>query len=212
MLPSLPETPFLYPITDRRLAGGREIGDIVEKLCAAGVRIIQIREKEITTREFVDLARKAVDAAEKHGALIIINDRPDVAIYSGASGVHLGEHELPPRAAREVLGPEKIIGVSCHSADDVRRADREPVNYIAVGPIFSTRTTQLHYKVVGTELIREARAITALPLVAIGGIDETNISSVVAAGADGVAVISAVIVPHGIKSCVKTLSIKIKKP
>lgn len=197
----LPARPFLYPITDRELAGGRPAGEIAAELCAAGARLIQLREKGLTTRSLRELALEAVAAAHASagGAMLLVNDRPDVALYAGADGVHLGDRDMPPEAARRILGPEAIIGVSCHSAEDVRAADALPVDYIAVGPVYPTETKRPRFPVVGTELVSRARTLTRKPLVAIGGIDRDNAVAVVAAGADGVAVIGAVMVPGEIE-------------
>jgi len=197
----LPARPFLYPIIDRELAGGRPAGEIAAELCAAGARLIQLREKGLTTRSLRELALEAVAAAHASagGAMLLVNDRPDVALYAGADGVHLGDRDMPPEAARRILGPEAIIGVSCHSAEDVRAADALPVDYIAVGPVYPTETKRPRFPVVGTELVSRARTLTRKPLVAIGGIDRDNAVAVVAAGADGVAVIGAVMVPGEIE-------------
>ena len=207
-----PARPFIYPITDRELAGGRPAGEIVAELCAAGARIIQLREKGLATRRLRELALEAVAAVRAAGegggggAMLLVNDRPDVALYAGADGVHLGDRDMPPEAARRVLGPEAIIGVSCHSAEDVRAADALPVDYIAVGPVYPTETKRPRFPVVGTELVRRARALTRKPLVAIGGIGRDNAAAVAAAGADGVAVIGAVMVPGEIEARARELS------
>lgn len=187
----LPAGPFLYPITDRRLAGGRPLQAIMASLCAGGAPLIQVREKNLTTRELTSLAADAVESGHAGGALVLINDRADVARFAGADGVHLGDDELPPAAAREFLGDDAIIGVSCHSIEDVRSAERQPVDYIAVGPVFPTDTKELRYRVAGTDLVRAARSETDKPLIAIGGITPERAREVIAAGADGLAVIAA---------------------
>ena len=197
---SLPIRPFVYPITDRSLAGAVSISALVELLCLAGARIIQLREKGLPTGEFRELAIEAVKTAHRFGSTLLVNDRPDIALYSGADGVHLGDEDLPPGAARELLGAELIIGVSCHSFEDVRSADLLPVDYIAVGPVFPTHTKELRYPVVGLDLVRQARAITKKPLVAIGGITADNAVQVIAAGAAGLAVISDLMVPGEVET------------
>lgn len=187
----LPAAPFLYPITDRKLARCAAIADIIEALCRGGAEIIQVREKGLTTREYTEVARRSVETAQPFGAAIIVNDRADVARYSGAAGVHLGDDELTAEDARKFLGTEAIIGVSCHGIEDIERALSEPVDYLAVGPVFPTDTKELRYRVVGLELVREARKLSELPIVAIGGISTDSAASAVEAGADGVAVIGA---------------------
>ena len=199
-MPVLPPRPFIYPITDRKLSGDLPIGKIVRALCEGGAKIIQLREKGITTRQFWEVATEAVEVAHNRGAKLIVNDRVDIALLTGADGVHLGEDDLPADTARRILGAEKIIGLSCHSVNDVGRAHELPVDYIAVGPVYPTDTKALRYPVVGTDLITRARELTTKPLVAIGGISASNAADVMAAGADGIAVISAVMAPGEVES------------
>jgi len=193
----IPPGPFVYPLTNRKLAGEAPISRIVEELCAGGARMIQLREKDVTTRTFLELALEAVSVARSYNAILMINDRVDIAMMAGADGVHLGEDDLPPADARRLLGPEAIIGLSCHSLDDVQAVAREPVDYIAVGPVFPTDTKELRYPV--------ARTLTSLPLVAIGGIGRDTAGEVVAAGADGIAVISALMAPGEVESRTREL-------
>jgi thiamine-phosphate pyrophosphorylase len=211
-LAKLPSSPFVYPITDRRLAGDIAIGPIVEALCRGGVKLIQLREKGLTTRRHLEIARAAVTAAHVAGAKLLINDRVDIALLSGADGVHLGDDDLPPADARRILGADLIIGVSCHGLDDVRSALDLPIDYLAVGPVFPTDTKTLRYPVVGLELVRHAKDLTALPLVAIGGITRSNAAQVVAAGADGVAVISELMAPGEIKNRTRELIDSVATP
>jgi len=201
----IPPGPFVYPLTNRKLAGEAPISRIVEELCAGGARMIQLREKDVTTRTFLELALEAVSVARSYNAILMINDRVDIAMMAGADGVHLGEDDLPPADARRLLGPEAIIGLSCHSLDDVQAVAREPVDYIAVGPVFPTDTKELRYPVAGTELVGRARTLTSLPLVAIGGIGRDTAGQVVDAGADGIAVISALMVPGEVESRTREL-------
>ena len=129
--------------------------------------------------------------ARRGGALFVVNDRPDVALMVGADGVHLGQEDLPPAEARRVMGNDAIVGRSTHSLEQVRASLGEPVDYVAIGPVFQTASKANPDPVVGPELLREARALTDLPLVAIGGIDAARAVVAIAAGADGVAVLSA---------------------
>jgi thiamine-phosphate pyrophosphorylase len=153
-----------------------------------------LREKRLTARQFQDEARLALAVARKCGAKILINDRVDIAIAVGADGVHLGQDDLPPDAARKLLGDQAIIGFSTHTLEDVARALPYPIDYLAIGPIFPTRTKDDTKPVVGLSgLARVRLASGPVPLVAIGGIDLGNSSSVLAAGADSVAVISALL-------------------
>jgi thiamine-phosphate pyrophosphorylase len=183
----------LYAILDAAQRRDLSAIDILEALLQAGVRVIQYRHKEPFHRnhfeECCDLARRA---HRKHAAFLV-NDRADVAALCGADGVHLGQEDLPPEQARKLLGAKSIIGYSTHSREQAMQAARLPVDYIAVGPIFPTATKQDPDPVVGLGLISEVRKMTARPLVAIGGITLENAASVIAAGADAVAVISGLL-------------------
>lgn len=168
----------------------------VEALASAGATLIQLREKILGPREFFEDARAAIATAHRFGARIIINDRVDLAAALGADGVHLGQDDLPPDAARAILGPTAIIGFSTHSIGQANQASQLPIDYIAFGPIFATASKENPDDVVGTEGLANVRAeIRELPLVAIGGITSSNAAAVIAAGADSLALISAVLTP-----------------
>lgn len=185
----------LYAITDRNISGLSH-AEQVSRLIDGGALRIQLREKTLSTREFFDDAAKAVEIAHRHGVKIVINDRVDLAMAVGADGVHLGQDDLPPRAARDLLGPDALIGFSTHSVEQAIAAIKLPVNYIAIGPVFATTTKENPDAVVGLEGLAAVRsAIGDFPLVAIGGITHENFDSVLQAGADSVAVISAVLRP-----------------
>lgn len=156
-----------------------------------GASFIQLRDKDAIGRELLEQAMACLRLTRKAGATLIINDRVDVALTAGADGVHLGQGDLSVAEAREILGRDKIIGVSTHSIDQFRAALETSADYIAVGPVYPTMTKENPDPVVGLELIREARTLTDRPLVAIGGINHERAPEVIAAGADCVAVISA---------------------
>ena len=189
----LPPRPFLYPIVDVAALGERAVGGAVAALVAGGAPIVQFRAKGLADRRFLELAAEALAAARAGGATLIVDDRPDIAIILGADGVHLGQDDLEPRPVRALLPPGALLGVSTHDLAQLERAAGEPVDYVAIGPVFPTRSKAAPDPVVGLEMVRRARALTARPLVAIGGITEENARSVVDAGADGVAVISALL-------------------
>lgn len=189
----LPPPPFLYPIVDVGTLGARGVGDAVAALAAGGARLIQFRGKGLSDRRFLELAAEALAAARQGGAMLVINDRPDVAVILGADGVHLGQDDLAPRDVRPILPVGALLGVSTHGLEQLERAAGEPVDYVAIGPVFATRTKAAPDPVVGLEMVRRARAATTRPLVAIGGITEENARSVAEAGADGLAVISALL-------------------
>jgi len=190
---ALPAPPFLYAIVDVGLLGERRVGEAVTALVRGGVRILQLRAKAVSDRTLVELAREALAAARGGAALLLVNDRPDVVRIVGADGVHLGQDDLTPADARTVLGPQAIVGVSTHSLEQLRRAASQPVDYVAVGPVFPTSTKANPDPVVGLAFVREARELLAQPLVAIGGIRPDNARAVVHAGADGLAVLSALL-------------------
>jgi thiamine-phosphate pyrophosphorylase len=190
------ELPKLYPVTDRRLSGLSH-AEQVARLIEGGAAFIQLREKHLSPREFYSEAGEALKVARARGAKLIINDRADIALALGADGVHLGQDDVPPEAARALLGERAVIGFSTHSVEQAIAAARLPVDYIAVGPVFATKSKENPDPVVGLEGLRRVReAVGSIPLVAIGGVTRENAPSVLAAGADSVAVISALLSPQ----------------
>jgi thiamine-phosphate pyrophosphorylase len=182
----------LYPIVGERGTGSEPL-DVAEAILGCGVPLIQLRLKDTATGRFVDLAREMRKRCDQHRALLIVNDRCDIAKLVGADGVHLGQDDLAPAAAREILGPDAVIGHSTHDAAQLERAIADPaVDYVAYGPIFGTSSKRNPDPVRGLDRLRAAAALCPRPLVAIGGIDETTIAEALGAGADTVAVISAI--------------------
>lgn len=185
--------PKIYPITDVRLAKLSH-AEQVEKLIAGGAEFIQLREKYSSPKEFFAEAQKALEIARKHGAKIVINDRVDIALALKADGVHLGQNDLPPEAARKILGKDAIIGFSTHSVAQAIEAVKMPIDYVAIGPVFATKTKENPDQIVGLEGLKKVRgAIADFPLVAIGGIEFSNFTGVLTSGADSCAVISGLI-------------------
>ena len=182
------ELPRLYAITDA--AAGPDHVEQVERFARGGARLIQIRDKRATGRELYEVTLAALRVAAPFGARIVVNDRVDVALAAGADGVHVGQDDLPAAAAREILGPGRIVGVSTHAARQAREAAALPVDYVAIGPVFATTTKENPDPVIGLEGVAAARAEVGLPLVAIGGITLERVPEVIAAGADAVAVVS----------------------
>jgi thiamine-phosphate pyrophosphorylase len=187
---SMMRIPKLYAITDRQWSNCTH-QEIVRMLLDGGASLIQLRDKEAIGRELLEQAMACLKLTRQAGATLIINDRVDVALTAGADGVHLGQDDLSVDEAREILGEDKIIGVSTHSIDQFRAALETSANYIAVGPVYPSITKEDTAPVVGLELVREARKLTDRPLVAIGGISHARAPEVIEAGADCVAVISA---------------------
>jgi thiamine-phosphate pyrophosphorylase len=178
---------------------------VVADAVRGGARLVQIRAKAVTDRALLDLAREAVAAARAGGGLLLVNDRPDIALLAAADGVHLGQEDLPPRDARKSLPAGALVGLSTHGPTQVEAADGEPVDYLAIGPVFPTRTKADSGRPLGLEGVRSARARTRLPLVAIGGITADNARSVVEAGADGIAVLSAILAGGDVEAAVRRL-------
>ncbi|MDQ1638563.1 MAG: thiamine-phosphate pyrophosphorylase [Pyrinomonadaceae bacterium] len=179
-----------YPITDRLLSG-RSHAEQVAEFADRGVKLVQLREKNLSSGEFYREAEQAMLVAHRNGIKIIINDRVDIALAVNADGVHLGQDDLPVEAARHLLGADVVIGFSTHSLAQAREAARLPIDYLAIGPIFPTSTKKSSNSAVGLAGLAAVRqAVPGIPLVAIGGIDAANRAAVIAAGADAVAAIS----------------------
>jgi thiamine-phosphate pyrophosphorylase len=185
--------PKVYPITDTTVSGLSH-AEQVKRLLDGGASLIQVREKHAAPRAFYDDAAKALRITRAAGARLIIDDRVDVALALGADGVHLGQTDMPVEAARRLLGADAIIGFSTHTFDQVQAALSLAIDYLACGPIYSTSTKENPDPVVGLSELHRIKSIArSLPLVAIGGINFSNARDVLAAGADAVAVISAVL-------------------
>jgi thiamine-phosphate pyrophosphorylase len=186
--------PFrLQAIIDVELSerAGWAAADLAAALLDGGARFLQVRAKRLASGPFLDLCDAIVRRAAAYDAAVIVNDRVDLARLSGAAGVHVGQDDLPPAAARAQLGPGAIVGVSTHSLAQVEAALGEAVSYVAVGPVFATRTKETGYDAVGLDLVAAAvQRAKALPIVAIGGITLDSAPAVLEAGASCVAVIS----------------------
>jgi thiamine-phosphate pyrophosphorylase len=193
--PDVLTVPRLYAILDADAcsAQGLDPREIVDGWLEAGVRLIQLRAKSTPSGQFLTLAETLAASASAAGATFIVNDRADIASLAGASGVHVGQTDLSPTDARVVLGNAAVVGVSTHNAGQTRLALAEPVDYVAIGPVFRTASKDRPDPVVGLEGVREALAIltsSGRPLVAIGGITLERAPAVIEGGADSVAVIS----------------------
>ena len=168
---------------------------LADACLSGGARFIQVRAKAAPGGAFLEMCEGVVASARALGAMVIVNDRADIARFARADGVHLGQDDLSPAMARQVLGGDAIVGYSTHTLEQVRAASRLPVDYIAVGPVFGTTSKDTRFGAVGTALVREARALLSdagldTPIVAIGGITLERAASVLDAGATSVAVIS----------------------
>ena len=184
----MPIFPKLYAILDPSLLTTSEM-ILAETLAESGVELIQYRNKKAPSRELFEISRRLSSVLAQRGVRLIVNDRPDIALLSGAGGVHVGQDDLGVEEARAICGAGRWVGVSTHTLEQVAAADRTSAEYIAFGPIFPTTTKQNPDAVVGTELLRRARQITKKPLVAIGGINLERAAEVYGAGADSLAVV-----------------------
>ncbi len=198
----------LYVMLDRELIGARDPLEISRAVAAAGVRVIQWRDKEGSSREIFKVVYQLMQCNTLKDIDVIINDKVDITLATEADGVHLGQDDLPLAEARNLLG-EKIIGISTHGLEEAVRAEKEGADYVALGPIFPTQTKKDAGSPLGVKKIREVRQAIRIPLVAVGGINETNIGEVAAAGADAVAVSSAVLKAKDITVATKRLLMKL---
>jgi thiamine-phosphate pyrophosphorylase len=190
------QLPRLYPIADEELLRlhGIALGRVAEDLKAAGAQLLQYRNKVGEPDSILRSGAVVWEIFAGTGCRLIMNDRADLAVLAGFGGVHVGQGDLSPEDARQVVGMERWVGVSTHNDEQVRLADATSADYIAVGPVFATGTKVDAEPVIGLEGVRRARALTKKPVVGIGGITRANGRSVIDAGADSVAVISALFV------------------
>lgn len=181
----------VYLVTDRALCLGRPLLDVVLAAVAGGATLVQLREKEANSREFLGLARLLVRELHPRGVPVIINDRADIALAAGAAGLHVGQSDMPVSDARALLGAGAIIGLSVENREDVAEARNFDLDYLAASPVFSTPTKTDTAPGWGLEGLAYIRAHSHVPLVAIGGINEDNAGEIIRAGADGLAMVSA---------------------
>jgi thiamine-phosphate pyrophosphorylase len=183
--------PRLYVVLDAAASAGRDVETILEGALAGGAGMIQLREKTAPSGTILPLAQRLLARCRAAGVPFIVNDRVDLAVAVGADGVHLGQDDLPPAAARAMLKPGTILGISTHSEAQASAAQAAGADYIAVGSMFPT-ATKPEFQLVGPALARRVRPLVRVPLIGIGGITPENVGEVITAGCDGVAVISAV--------------------
>lgn len=196
----------LYPIIDTLGDPARSYTALAQAVLDAGVRFLQLRVKGAPTGRHVEIARAVKALTDRVGAQLVINDRADIARLIDAAGVHVGQDDLPPAAARVVVGPGKIVGFSTHNLDQVVRAAADGgIDYVGFGPVFSTSSKDRPDPVVGLDGLRRARAAVDLPIVAIGGITRTTMAAVLAAGADAVAMIGEIVAARDVTARVREI-------
>ena len=198
----------LYLVTDRDVLKGRDLGKAVEDSILGGATIVQLREKNVTSREFYAIAQKIKAITDKYNVPLIINDRLDIALAVGAFGVHIGQSDMPCIIARQVLGKDKIIGVSVHTLEEALEAEKDGADYLGCGAVFST-STKKDATNVSYDQLKEIKSRVKIPVVAIGGINEKNLAQLKETNIDGVAIVSAILGKENIKEATENLKGKI---
>ncbi len=185
--------PRLYLLTDRHNTSQRPISSVISQAVNAGARMIQIREKDLDTRSLVHLTQDLMPLIQQHEGKVLLNDRIDLTLALDADGVHLRSDSLPLTHARRMLGKKKLIGISTHSVEEVKKAEDEGADFIVLGPIFETPSKQQYGPPLGLHALGTACQASHLPIFAIGGIGQEKVTSVLSSGAYGIAVISAIL-------------------
>ncbi len=182
-----------YLITDRHQTRNRDLLEVVEQALKGGVRAVQVREKDLSSRELYELAYELRKLTARYDARLLVNDRADIALAVDADGVHLGEKSLPIHRARKVLGEKKLIGVSCHNQISAITAQEKGADFITYGPVYYTPSKAVYGEPVGLERLEEVTALLQIPVFALGGINSGNAHEVIAGGASGIAAVSTIL-------------------
>ena len=198
----------IYLVTDHNCLQGRDFLGCIENALQGGVTLVQLREKNVDGGIFLQRAIAVKNLCDKYNVPLLINDRIDVALACKAAGVHLGQDDIPPSAARAILGPDAIIGVSAHSCEEALAAEKDGADYLGVGAIFPTNSKD-DASEVGLNMLKEIRQISKLPIVGIGGINAQNYTQVRAAGAQGAAIISGILGVNNIEDEVSKIKMTI---
>ena len=183
----------LYLITDRKQTGGRNLNFVIEEALRGGVRAVQLREKDLSSKELYEMAYELRKLTARHNAKLFINDRVDVALAVDADGVHLGFNSLPLYRVRRIIGEKKLIGVSCHNQVQAITAQEMGADFITFGPIFFTPSKAPYGDPVGVEKLGEVTQLMEIPVFALGGINKENASEVIKTGAHGIALVSSIL-------------------
>ena len=198
----------IYLVTDHNCLQGRDFLGCIENALQGGVTLVQLREKNVDGGIFLQRAVAVKNLCDKYNVPLLINDRIDVALACKAAGVHLGQDDIPPSAARAILGPDAIIGVSAHSCEEALAAEKDGADYLGVGAVFPTNSKD-DASEVGLNMLKEIRQISKLPIVGIGGINAQNYTQVRAAGAEGAAIISGILGAENIEEEVRKIKMTI---
>ncbi|KGM94548.1 thiamine-phosphate synthase [Clostridium novyi A str. 4552] len=196
----------LYLITDRSFLNGRSLAECVEDAIKSGVTLVQVREKNISTRDFYNIAKEVQEVTTKYNVPLLINDRIDIALAINADGVHLGQSDMPIELARKILGKDKIIGISAGNVEEAIEAEKAGADYVGLGAVFFTGTKKDIDEPIGLAGLKEITDNITIPSVAIGGINKENAKSVLETGVNGISVISAILKNDNIKKAAQTLA------
>ena len=199
-----------YLVTDRRFLGDIPLELAVEQAILGGCTMVQLREKELSAREFFELARRVLLVTRRHGVPLLINDRADVALAVGADGVHVGQSDLPCAAVRAMLGADRLVGVSAATVEEAVRAQRDGASYLGVGAMHPTSTKQ-NTRPVTPQALAEIKRAVSIPVVAIGGLCAENLGELSGTGVDGVAVVSAILAQPDIRQAAEKLSARFRE-
>ncbi|MBP8644762.1 MAG: thiamine phosphate synthase [Syntrophobacteraceae bacterium] len=206
-----PLDPPLYVVTDSRWLEGRSLEETVAAAIRGGAGVIQYREKNASTRRMVEEASRLCRLCRQEGAVFLVNDRLDVALAVNAHGIHVGREDMPVAVARRILGPGKIVGVSIHDEEEALRAEKDGADYLSVSPVYATSTKPDHETPLGIEGTRKLVQKTGLPVVAIGGIDESNLAGLIECGIRGICVVSAVMAAPDPEKKARSLAMRIRQ-
>ncbi|GAA0382962.1 thiamine phosphate synthase [Bacillus horti] len=201
----------LYVITGEQFYPNKNYLDVIEQAILGGADIVQLREKNKSKKELLEMAKELKALTAKYNVPFIVNDHMDIALAVDADGIHLGQDDLPLEEARKILGPDKIIGISTHALEEALEAERNGADYIGVGPVFETKSKVDVVDPVGLEYVQEVVANTTIPFVAIGGIKQHNVQQVLDAGAKRICVISAIVGAEDVQEAARALSVTIQK-
>lgn len=199
----------LYLITDRGLLGNKDLDATVEQAILGGVNIVQLREKDVSSLEFYNIAKSLKKVTDKHNIPLLINDRLDIALAVDAAGLHLGQDDLPCALVRKILGPDKILGISANTVSHALKAQEDGADYLGVGAVYPTSSKEVD-KTIGAEGLREIKKAVDIPVVAIGGISLDNVAELKATNIEGISVISAILAKEDVKKASEELLAKFK--
>ena len=200
----------LYVITDARLSRGRSHLEVLRAAISGGATAIQLRDKELSTRELVSEGQRLRSLTREMGALLIINDRIDVALAVEADGVHVGQDDMPAALARKLIGPGRILGVSAGTVAEAQMARADGADYLGVGSVYPTHTKPDAGKPIGLAGLALIAAAVSIPVVGIGGINQDNVAGIIAAGAQGVAIVSAVVAAEDVEAAARRIAERIE--